>query len=60
MHLVHINGWCFFSPLVSDPLDRLIWFRGSVLELSGFSPLPITVVANQTVVLPIKSNVNHH
>ncbi|MCI29060.1 hypothetical protein A2U01_0050265, partial [Trifolium medium] len=32
----------------------------SVLASSGSSPLPIAVAGDQTVVLPIKFNVNHH
>ncbi|MCH86136.1 hypothetical protein A2U01_0006990, partial [Trifolium medium] len=34
--------------------------RGSVLTSSGFSPLPIAVAGDRTMVLLIKSNINHH
>ncbi|MCI47554.1 hypothetical protein A2U01_0068796, partial [Trifolium medium] len=34
--------------------------RRSVLTSSGSNPLPIAVAGDRTVVLPTKSNANHH
>ncbi|MCI55965.1 hypothetical protein A2U01_0077216, partial [Trifolium medium] len=34
--------------------------QGSVLVLSGFSPLTIAVAGDRTVILPTKFSVNHH
>jgi hypothetical protein len=46
-----------FYFLVSPPVES---GSGSVLALSGFSPLPITFTEDRTVVFPTKFSANQH